>query len=154
MSNDTNAHTTSTAQNYVKQRILVVDDVEENREILSYYLRKAGFDVVTASDGYNAVEGLIGGATRRRGGDQPPPFDLVLMDMQMPRIDGYEAVRKLRSSNFRTPIIAVTAHTLTGDREKCIAAGCDDYIGKPVDADKLIARCQSLISQARSKNAA
>lgn len=137
-----------------KGRVLVVDDVSENREILAYYLGKAGYDVVTTQDGLMAIEGLVGGAILRRSGDKPPKFDLVLMDMQMPRMDGYEAVRTLRSQGFRTPVVAVTAHTLTGDREKCLAAGCDEYIGKPVDPEKLVAICDELVAKVRSRAAA
>lgn len=137
-----------------KKSVLIVDDVAENREILAYYLGKAGYQTTCTHDGFMALEGLVGGAMQRRTGSPVPTFDLVLMDMQMPRVDGYEAVRTLRSKNCRIPIIAVTAHTLTGDREKCLAAGCDDYIGKPVEPEKLIAICQRLIAQASQRKVA
>lgn len=138
----------------IKGRVLVVDDVAENREILSYYLEKAGFSVVTSENGYTAIQGLVGGATLRKTADRPPSFDLVLMDMQMPKLDGYETVRQLRAQGFRTPIIAVTAHTLTGDREKCLAAGCDDYLGKPVEPERFIAACTAQVAKNRPRSAA
>lgn len=134
--------------------VLVVDDVEENREILSYYLQKAGFAVVTTGNGFTAIQGLVGAATLRKSVVRPPTFDLVLMDMQMPMMDGYEAVRQLRAQNFRTPIIAVTACTLTGDREKCLAAGCDNYLGKPVEPEQFIATCIAEIAKGRAQRAA
>lgn len=152
-SNPGSSPATSTAKT-PKGRVLVVDDVAENREILSYYLEKAGFSVVTADNGFLAVQGLVGGATLRRSTDRPPPFDLVLMDMQMPKLDGYSAVRQLRAEGFRTPIIAVTAHTLAGDREKCLAAGCDEYLGKPVEPERFISTCEALVAKGRAQKAA
>lgn len=135
-------------------RALVVDDVPENREILAYYLGKLGFEVTTTHDGFMAVEGLAGGAARRRGVDRPPSFDLVLMDISMPRIDGFQAVAMLRAQGVRTPIIAVTASTLPGCREQCLAVGCDEFIAKPVDPEQLGAICGTLLSRTRGSAAA
>lgn len=149
------ASTVSTSKSpEVKGRVLVVDDVAENREILSYYLTKAGYQVVTADDGFAAVEGLVGGAAMRRGGVPPQGFDLVLMDMSMPRVSGYEAVPRLRASGYRTPIVAVTAHSLAGDREKCLAAGCDEYVTKPVDPKKLVEVCERMLEVGRLRKSA
>lgn len=137
-----------------KGSVLVVDDVAENREILSYYLEKAGFTTVTTDNGFLAVQGLVGAEGMRKSAYRRPTYDLVLMDMQMPKLDGYEAVRQLRAQGFHTPIIAVTAHTLAGDREKCLAAGCDDYLGKPVEPDHFIAACIAQIEKSRARQAA
>lgn len=143
----------STNPSTPKARALVVDDIAENREILAYYLGKAGYEVRTTEDGYMALQGLVGGAIMRRSGEKPPQFDIVFMDMQMPNVDGYECVRTLRSKGFRAPIVAVTAHTLTGDREKCLAAGCDDYVGKPFDPQQLLAVSEALLNRARAQAA-
>ncbi|WP_417392708.1 ATP-binding protein [Gimesia sp.] len=111
----------------MKGKVLLVDDTQEIRRLFSYMLSKLELDVITATNGREAIEqiheaeGLLG-----------TPYGLVLMDMQMPVMDGYEATRYLRSQNYQIPVIAITAHTLITDREKCIAAGCSDYLGKPV----------------------
>lgn len=151
MNNSSN--TSQQPQQPAKGRVLIVDDNSDNREIISYYLKKAGYEVSTELDGYLALKSVCGG-TLEGCSIYPPPFDLVLMDMQMPRLDGYDTVRTLRSHGCRTPIIAVTAHTLTGDREKCLAAGCDDYLGKPIDREKLTAACAALIAKSRAARAA
>lgn len=115
----------------MKGRVLLVDDTHEIRRLFNYMLSKMGLEVVTASNGREAIE-LIQDAE-----NQGEPHDLILMDMQMPVMDGYEATRFLRSQNHQVPVIAITAHTLIADREKCIAAGCSDYLGKPVKYDVL-----------------
>lgn len=156
MSGKTAASAASTGggSSAAKGRVLVVDDVAENREILSYYLTKAGYQVVTADDGFAAVEGLVGGAAMRRGALPQAGFDLVLMDMSMPRVSGYEAVPRLRASGYRTPIVAVTAHSLAGDREKCLAAGCDEYVTKPVDPQRLAEVCERMLAIGKQRMSA
>ena len=110
----------------MKGKVLLVDDTQEIRRLFSYMLSKMGLDVTTATNGREAIEEI------HEAEGLGTPYDLVLMDMQMPVMDGYEATRYLRSQNYQIPVIAITAHTLITDREKCIAAGCSDYLGKPV----------------------
>jgi PAS domain S-box-containing protein len=118
----------------LRGRILLAEDAPDSQRLLSYYLRKAGADVVVAENGKVACERSM--AALQAG----QPFDVVLMDMQMPAMDGYEASRSLRRLGYRGPIIALTAHAMEGDRERCLAAGCTDYVVKPVDRDTLL-RC-------------
>jgi CheY-like chemotaxis protein len=110
--------------------VLVADDDVRNIFSLTKSLENYGMNVLSAIDGKDAVIQL----------EEHPAVDLVLMDMMMPEMDGYDAIRKIRSkTKYRNlPVIAVTAKAMTGDREKCIAAGASDYITKPVDFDQLI----------------
>ncbi|MEX1023877.1 MAG: response regulator [Planctomycetota bacterium] len=123
-------------------RILVVEDVMLNRVLLSKILRKAGAVVVCAEDGLQGVEAV------RASSDEGRAFDLVLMDMQMPVMDGYEATRTLRAEGETMPIVALTAHAMKGDRERCLEAGCDDYATKPIDRNGLVQLCCTLIDSA------
>ena len=109
-------------------RILVVDDGSSNRKLVSLVLRRAGAEVETAEDGQSALEIASIGS-----------FDLILMDMQMPGMDGYTATTRLRERGVDCPIIALTAHAMKGDRERCLAAGCSGYLPKPVELDVLLA---------------
>ncbi len=113
-------------------QILLVEDGPDNRALITHYLRKAGFTCEIAENGQVAVDKVL-----QRGADQPP-IDLVLMDMQMPVMDGYTATRTLREAHFGGPIVALTAHAMSGDREQCIAAGCDDYVAKPIKRAHLL----------------
>jgi len=114
--------------------VLLVEDGLDNQLVLSAFLRKAGATVTLANDGLEAVEWIS--ANRRDSGssgcDSDPRVDLILMDMQMPVMDGYQATTILRENGFVKPILAVTAHALKGDRQRCLDAGCDDYFTKPV----------------------
>lgn len=107
-------------------RLLIVEDNAVNMLVLQGVLAKLGYDQIdTAHDGLEAV------AAANKGN-----YDLVLMDCQMPRMDGYEATRRLRDLGVKSPIVAMTAHAMSGDREKCLAAGMDDYLTKPILVDK------------------
>ncbi len=128
----------STAQT-LERRVLLVEDGAVNQLLISTVLKKAGADVEVADDG------RAGCRAARVARDDGRPFDLILMDMQMPVMDGYEATRQLRNEGFTLPIIALTAHAMAGDRDKCIAAGCTDYATKPIDRQGLIATCRRLL---------
>jgi len=125
-------------------RVLVVEDVKFNQLLIGALLRKAGADVTLAGDGREGYEAA------RKAEQQGKPFDLVLMDMQMPVMDGYEATRKLRAEGFTPPIVALTAHAMVGDREKCLDAGCTEYATKPLDRPKLLLLCKRLIALERA----
>jgi signal transduction histidine kinase/DNA-binding response OmpR family regulator len=113
-------------------RVLLVDDGEDNRRLLTTYLTMAGAEVTTAENGRLGVQTAIDAAS---GGK---PFDLILMDMQMPVLDGYGASRLLRSQGCTAPIVALTANAMAEDCDKCLAAGCTDYLSKPVRRETLV----------------
>jgi len=125
-------------------KILLVEDHEELWDFLSRRLRRRGFEVVLAHDGQQGVEAAIA--------DQP---DVVLLDMNLPVMDGWTAARTIRGDD-RTrgiPIIALTAHAMAGDREKTLAAGCDDYHAKPVDFTVLLAQIEAVMLAAEERAA-
>jgi CheY-like chemotaxis protein len=117
----------------VDARILLVEDDPSIREVTAIGLRNAGFTVESAADGREGLDRFAA-----------EPFDLILMDMQMPVMDGYEAVRALRARGVATPIIAITANAMAGDRERCIAAGCSEYETKPIKAGQLVEKIARL----------
>jgi signal transduction histidine kinase/CheY-like chemotaxis protein len=109
-------------------RVLLADDSPDNQELVSFVLSKAGARVSLAGDGVQAVDMAM--AAQAAGA----PYDVIVMDMQMPALDGYEAARRLRALDYQGPIIALTAHAMQDDLQKAIAAGCDAYATKPIDA--------------------
>ncbi|WP_315854329.1 hybrid sensor histidine kinase/response regulator [Rubripirellula lacrimiformis] len=113
-------------------RVLVVDDRRDVRHISQHFLEKAGATVSTAEDGQQGMDKAI----EARGAEQP--FDLIVMDMQMPNVDGLQATAQLRSEGIEWPIIALTADAMKGDRDRCLDGGCDDYLSKPIDHEKLV----------------
>jgi two-component system, cell cycle response regulator DivK len=119
-------------------KILLVEDNEMNRDMLSRRLQRKGYEVALA------VDGLQGVAMATAGG-----YDLILMDMSLPELDGWEATRRVRDAEAgrRVPIIALTAHAMSGDREKAMAAGCDDYDTKPVELDRLLGKMEALLGK-------
>jgi CheY-like chemotaxis protein len=120
-------------------KILIVEDDELNRDSLRRLLRRRGFEIVLAVDGESGV------ATARA---EAP--DLILMDMSLPVVDGWEATRRLKAdpASKHTPIIALTAHAMSSDRDKALAAGCDDFDTKPIDLDRLLPKIQTLLDAA------
>ena len=119
-------------------RILLVEDNDENWDMLSRRLTRRGYDVVRAADGQEAVDKAASAGT-----------DLVLMDVNLPVFDGLEATRRIRAaeSGARKPIIALTAHALTSDRDKAFAAGADDFHTKPVELPHLLEQIETLLEK-------
>lgn len=118
-------------------RLLLAEDAPENQRLIRFMLTKAGAEVTVVDNGEQAVEAALAVV------DTAQPYDVILMDMQMPVLDGYGAAARLRESGYRGCIIALTAHAMAGDREKCLAAGCDDYATKPIKRDALLEQIAS-----------
>ena len=108
-------------------KVLSVDDAIDNQLLVKKILQRHGAEVETAANGAEGYEKAITGK-----------FDIVLMDIQMPVLDGYRATEKLRENGFTRPIIAITAFASPQDREKCLQAGCDDYMPKPINSAELV----------------
>ena len=122
-------------------RILVAEDGIDNQRLLRFHLERAGARVDIVDNGAKAVERMMDASRLDR-------YDAVLMDMQMPVMDGYEAARRLVAAGERTPILALTAHAMPGDRDRCMEAGCGDYLCKPVDPRALVAAVRQAITPA------
>ncbi len=120
-------------------RILLAEDGPDNQRLIAHVLRKAGAQLTVVENGKLALEAAL--ATLHPGptGGSAPPFDIILMDMQMPVMDGYTATAALRQHGYTGPIVALTAHAMASDRQKCLDAGCSDYATKPLDRRMLIA---------------
>jgi PAS domain S-box-containing protein len=130
-------------------RILLAEDGQDNQRLVSLLLRRAGANVTIAENGRLAVGSLCDGGDSKNALRSPCPFDLVLLDMQMPEMDGYAVAGLLRQKGFDRAVIALTANALSGDRDRCLAAGCDDYLTKPVDRQALLTACERAL-QART----
>ena len=123
-------------------RLLLAEDGPDNQRLISHLLHKAGAVVTVVGNGRLAVEAAL--AAREAG----RPFHVVLMDMQMPVMDGYQAATRLRRRGYRGPIIALTAHAMTHDREKCLSSGCDGYVSKPVNRARLFETIRGFLKPA------
>jgi two-component system, cell cycle response regulator DivK len=119
-------------------KILLVEDNEMNRDMLSRRLIRKGYEVVMALDGLQAVE--------MAASEQP---DVILMDMSLPGLDGWEATRQIKAAapTSTIPVIALTAHAMSGDREKALEAGCDDYDTKPIDLPRLLEKVTAALDR-------
>ena len=118
------------------RRILLVEDNPQNRYLMTFLLESNGHTVDVAEDGEQALAML----------EKSVP-DLILMDMQLPKVDGYEATRRIKADERlrAIPLVALTAHSMKGDRAKAIDAGCDAYVTKPVDADEILTLIEELL---------
>jgi two-component system, cell cycle response regulator DivK len=122
-------------------KILLVEDNEMNRDMLSRRLMRRGFEVIFAVNGQEGVDLAVS--------ERP---DIILMDMSLPVLDGWEATRRVKADDATScvPIIGLTAHAMSGDREKAIEAGCDDYDTKPVEIERLIGKIERLLGAAKN----
>lgn len=118
-------------------KILLVEDNEDNRDMLSRRLQRKGYDVVLAGDGQEGIDKALS--------ERP---ELILMDMSLPFVDGWEATRRIKATpeTAGIPVIALTAHAMSGDREKALSAGCDDYDTKPIEMPSLLGKIDALLS--------
>jgi two-component system, cell cycle response regulator DivK len=123
-------------------KVLLVEDNEMNRDMLSRRLIRRGFQVVFAIDGQQGID--------LAHSERP---DIIIMDMSLPVIDGWEATRRLKADDTTrsVPVIGLTAHAMSGDREKAIEAGCDDYDTKPVELERLIGKIERLLGTAKDE---
>jgi two-component system, cell cycle response regulator DivK len=123
------------------KKVLLVEDNEMNRDMLSRRLIRRGFEVIFAIDGQQGLD--------LAKSERP---DIILMDMSLPVIDGWEATRRVKADDTTrsVPVIGLTAHAMSGDREKALEAGCDDYDTKPVELERLIGKIEKLIGAAKN----
>jgi PAS domain S-box-containing protein len=134
------------SESLVRGRVLLAEDGPDNRRLVSFLLKHAGIDVTAVENGSLALDHAL--AAWR----QDQPYDLILMDMQMPVLDGYTATRRLRELGYPGTIVALTAHALQEDRTRCLEAGCDDYTTKPFDRSRLLAIVKRYCRAARDRN--
>ena len=123
--------------------ILLAEDGLDNQKLIRFLLTKAGGKVTLAENGKQAVDMALEATEKNQ------PFDVILMDMQMPELDGYAATKLLRSKGYHYPIIALTAHTMSGAREECLEAGCNSYATKPINRNQFFATINECIIEFR-----
>jgi PAS domain S-box-containing protein len=140
---DTTAHRSEQVR--LDGRVLLAEDGPDNRVLITFYLKQAGLEVVEVENGALARDRALDALKKGN------PFDLILMDMQMPELDGYGATAALRKAGYRNPIVALTAHAMGGDREKCLAAGCDEFAVKPIDHDALMTTLRKFLTEKPAK---
>jgi signal transduction histidine kinase/AmiR/NasT family two-component response regulator len=126
-------------------RVLLAEDGVDNQRLISFVLKKAGARVSLVENGQAAMEQAL------EAQNAGQPFHVILMDIQMPVMDGYTATSRLRAGGYSGAIVGLTAHTMSGDRDRCIAAGCDDYATKPIDRAKLVSLIAEVVSQNRQR---
>jgi CheY-like chemotaxis protein len=129
------------------RRILVVDDDEALGRLATIVLELQGAQVTSADNGKAALTLVRDAMSRDDRGENTPPFDVILMDMKMPVMDGYEATNRLREEGYTGYVLAWTTGAMDGDREKCIAAGCDDYLSKPTTLAVLVGSIQRILDR-------
>jgi len=139
---------TDAADTTLSGRVLLAEDGRDNQKLISFLLSRAGAEVEVAEDGLVACRKALEAARAGR------PFDVILMDMQMPRLDGYAATARLRREGLTQPILALTAHAMADDRQKCLASGCNDFATKPIQRADLLALVAKYLHQTNSVCAA
>ncbi|MCG3123417.1 MAG: Sensor histidine kinase RcsC [Phycisphaerales bacterium] len=128
-------------------RILLAEDTIDNQRLVRFHLQKLKAEIMVVSDGQEALDAV------RQAIKDNKPFDVVLMDMQMPVMDGYTAVRTLRAVGIKVPVVALTAHSSPDDEKRCLEAGCDGFLTKPIGRDALIRTCRQYIARSRASDA-
>jgi PAS domain S-box-containing protein len=126
-------------------RVLLAEDGPDNQRLIQHYLEEMGVEVALAANGREAVEQALAAAKQGR------PFHLILMDMQMPELDGYGATQELRQAGYRRPIVALTAHAMESDRQRCIAMGCEDFAVKPIEYDQFMRMIRRFVPEASAE---
>jgi CheY-like chemotaxis protein/HPt (histidine-containing phosphotransfer) domain-containing protein len=129
-------------------RVLLAEDGEDNRRLIAHLLKRVGVELQSVENGAEAIEEY------QRARSAGRPYDLLLMDMQMPVLDGYSAVRRLRELGVRTPIMALTANAMTADRQRCLDIGCDEFCAKPIDFDQFFAALDRCLALGRAQTPA